>query len=112
MFSPAGAFRKPEAASDVLDGGPAVDQRRESLGLVGRVHGQAVEILGEAGFDCTVVILEDQAGDLMPARQDLVVDQGQHRTAAALASFDLEPALCARSHDQVLQKAVGGDAGF
>ena len=72
-----------------------------------------MEVLREAGLDGHLVgILDHQAGDGMVARERLVRGKLEHRAAAALAGLDLEFALGGWPHDEILQKAVRGDAGL
>ena len=47
-----------EAARDVFDRGAAVDQRRHSDELVGRMHRRADRVLGQRGFDCVFGLLD------------------------------------------------------
>src|SRR5690606_5010825 len=91
------ADRETEAARDILDRSSSLDERRKSERLVGRVQRETVKVFREAGFDsCFGVVFENEAGDFVTARQNLVVDQGEHGATAAFASLDLELALGGR----------------
>ena len=74
------AHGEAEAAGDLLDRGSGVDQRGEGLGFVGRVHREAMEVLGKAGLDCALgAVFEHQAGHFVVLGQKLVFGQRQHR---------------------------------
>src|SRR3546814_1097362 len=86
-------------------------ERGKGLGFVGRVHGQAVEVLRKAGLDRGFsTVLEHEAGDFVIAGEDLFVSERNHRAAATLPGFDLELALGGRPDDEILQQSVGCDA--
>jgi hypothetical protein len=102
-----------EAAGNIFDSRTACDKRRKGLGFVGRVHGEAVEVLRKAGLDRGFsTVFEHEAGDFVIAGEDLFVRERQHRAAATLAGFDLELALGRGPDDEVLQQPMGGNAGL
>ena len=105
--------RETEAASDLFGRRPALDEHGECQRFIGGVHGKTVEVLRKARFGCGLVIgAENEARDLMVARQDLVLNQREHRAAAAFAGFDFEPALGCGPDHEVLQQAVRRNAGL
>jgi hypothetical protein len=88
------ADRQAEAARNIFNSRTACDKRRKSLGFVGWVHGEAVEVFRKAGLDRGFsTVFEHEAGDFVIAGENLFVRERKHRAAAALAGFDLELAL-------------------
>src|SRR3546814_3216937 len=78
-----------EAAGNIFDRRTACYERGKGLGFVGRVHGQAVEVLRKAGLDRGFsTVLEHEAGDFVIAGEDLFVSERNHRAAATLPGFD------------------------
>jgi len=107
------ADRQPEPACNDFARRTSLDQRRKGLGLIGRIHREAVEVLGKTGFNGMFgAVFEDQAGHFMVLGQNLVLGETEHRLAAALTGLDLELALSRRPDDEVLQQAAGGNAGL
>lgn len=77
--------RQTEPARNILDRSPAIDQRRKGLGLVCRVHCEAVEVLGKTGFDCAFgAVFEHQTGHFVVLGQDFFFGEACHRLAATL----------------------------
>jgi hypothetical protein len=104
---------EPETARHIFGARAVGDQAGKCLRFVGRVHRQAVEVLGQARLVAALARgLEYQAGHFVIARQQLLVGEGLHGPATAATGIDLEPTLGGWSHDQVLQQAMGRDAGF
>jgi len=102
-----------ETAGNIFDSRTACHERRKGLGFVGRVHGEAVEVLREAGLDGRFsAVLEHEAHDFVIAGEDLFVREREHGAAATLPGFDLELALGGGSDDEVLKQAAGCDAGL
>jgi hypothetical protein len=102
-----------EAAGNIFDGRTPGHERSEGLGFVGRVHGEAMEVLREASFDGGFrAVLEYEARDLMVAGEQLFFGEREHRATAAFAGFDLKFALRGGPDDEVLQQAAGCNAGL
>jgi hypothetical protein len=105
---------EPEPASDPFDVGALLDQLAEREALVGRVHRQPLEVLGERGLGRADIaaLAEHEAGDLVILGQRALGLQRLQRAKAAPAGFDGVAAsrLC-RGHHQVLQQSAGGDIG-
>src|SRR3546814_15040273 len=99
------------AAGNIFDRRTACYERGKGLGFVGRVHGQAVEVLRTAGLDRGFsTVLEHEAGDFVIAGEDLFVSERNHRAAATRPGFDFELALGGRPDDEPLKQSVGCDA--
>ena len=102
-----------EAASNVLDSRTACHERGKSLGFIGGAHGEAVEVLREAGLDRGFgTVFEHEARDFVIAREELFVRERQHRTTTALARFHLKLAFGSGSNDEVLQQTMRSNAGL
>ena len=112
------AFHSVEAtagfsADEVLRLAASLDQGSERLRFVGGVHREAMEVLGQARFDCDFrIVLKHEAGNLVALRQDFLFGKRQQGAAAALSGFDLEFSTSGRPNDEVLQQAMGGNARF
>ena len=102
------------------DGGnrlAGLDQLREGRHLVGGVHGDADDVLGERELGRLDVPGLDQAEHRMVGIEDAVLDQRLHGLEAAPAGDDgeaLGAVLVGLVHadDQVLKQAEGGDGGL
>src|SRR3546814_11093824 len=69
-----------EAAGNIFDRRPTCYERGNGLGFVGRVHGQAVEVLRQAGLDRAVsTVLERESEDFGSAGEALFVRERTHR---------------------------------
>jgi hypothetical protein len=107
------ADRQPEAARDIFRRGTSINKGSERLRFVGRVHREAVEVFGQARFDCDFrIVLKHEAGNLVALRQDFLFGKRQQGAPAALSGFDLEFATSRRPNDEVLQQPMGCNARF
>ena len=110
-----GALGDAEAGRDGGDGGARRGELREGGHLVGRVHGDADDVLGERQL-ARVAVRGDPAGDGVVGRERAVLGKRVQRREAAAAGDDGE-APCAvlvrpvGAGDQVLKQPVRGDGG-
>src|SRR3546814_15866182 len=95
------------AAGNIFDRRTACYERGKGLGFVGRVHGQAVEVLRKAGLDRGFsTVLEHEAGDFVIAGEDIVVSERNPRAAATLPGFDVELDTAGRPEVAILRQSV------
>ena len=107
------ADRQPEAARNILRRGTCVDQSSERLRFVSRVHREAMEVFGQARFDCEFrIVFKNEASNLVALRQDFLFGKRQQGAPATLSSFNLEFATSRRPDDEVLQQPMGCNARF
>ncbi|MNV19888.1 hypothetical protein D3C71_1107690 [compost metagenome] len=100
-----------EVGGNVLDGPSLGHQISESLELVGRVHGLALHILGQA-HGARSRVGHQQAGHLEVLRELAALDPQLERGEAAATGDDFVVLAIGSQHDvEVLQQAHAGDAG-
>ena len=110
-------LREAEARRDGRDRLPGLHQLREGDHLVGGVHGDSHDILGERDFSGIGIPGSDLAGHGMVGIDHAVLDQRLHGLQATPAG-DHGVAVGAvfvgsiDSDDEVLQQAEGGDRGL
>ncbi len=98
---------KAEAAGHVFSGSSRLDDRSESLRLVGRIHRETLEVLGKAGLaHFALLAFDDEASDLVVVGQRALFGQRLQRGETATAGLDLELAALSFAHDEVLQQAA------
>ena len=101
------------APRNLLGARTALDQCGERLGLIGGVHRETVEALGEARLGGSLAVgTEHEARDLVIAGQHFVFGKREHGPAAAFAGLDLELALGPGTHHKVLQEPMCGNASL
>ena len=109
------AFRRAEARRDHGDGEAGVGQLREGDDLVGRMHGDADDVLRQRQLARHIRIGGDQAGHRVVGIDRAVLGQRLHGREAAAAG-DHGPGAgiggAVDADDQVLQQAMGGDGGL
>ena len=99
--------REAEAARHVFRGSACFDDGGEGLRLVGRVHREALEVLGKTGFaHLAFLAFDDEAGDLMAFGQGALFGQCLQRGETPAAGLDLELAALSFAHDEVLQQTA------
>ena len=111
------AFRDPEAVGDLARLAAGGGEPGERLDLVGGVHGDADDVLGEREFVPGRGSGDDMAGDGMIVRHH--ADAGQRLEGGETPSPGDDAVARAVAvgcgegvDDEVLQQAVGGDGGF
>ena len=110
-------LRDPEAGGDIGDGGAVIGERAECLHLVGRVHGDADDVLGERELAVDGAVVDDPAGDGMVGGEHAVLGEVAERVEPAAAGDDgvVLAAVLAGSDGachEVLEQPVGGDGGL
>jgi hypothetical protein len=108
------AFGGAEAGRNGVDRGAGIDQRRHGNEFVGRVHRRPDRVLGERGLD-RVFGLFDLARDPGVGGDDALGRELLQDSEAAAAGIDFVDASRPdprRMNDEVLENAVGADAGF
>jgi hypothetical protein len=108
------AFRGAETRRDRVGHSAGIDQRRHRDEFVGRVHRGADRLLGERDLD-RVFGLFNLAGDLGVGVDDACGSELLQDFEAPAAGVDQIHTFAVdrrRVDDQVLQDAVGADAGF
>ena len=107
------AHRQAEAPRDVFDTGPRCHDARKSLGFIGRVHDELVEVFSETCFARGAFVgIEHEAGHRHRFGNGLVDAEGMKCLQAASACLDLEaPAMSGANHE-VLEEATRADIGF
>ena len=111
-------LRQAEPRRDGRDRLPGLHQLRERDHLVGRVHGDADDILGELEFGGLDLRRLDQAGHGMAGIENLVLDQRLYGLEAASAGdhgIALGAILFFRpigADDQIFEQSEGGDRGL
>ena len=109
------AFRRAEARGDPGDGEAGVGELGERDHLVGRMHGDADDVLRQRQLARRIRIGGDQAGHRVVGIDRAVLGQRLHGREAAAAG-DHGPGAgiggTVDADDQVLQQAMGGDGGL
>ena len=109
------AFRRAEARRDHGDGEAGVGELRECDHLVGRMHGDADDVLRQRQLARPVRIGGDQAGHRVVGIDRAVLGQRLHgREAAAAGDHGIGAGIggAVDADDQVLEEAMGGDGGL
>ena len=108
------AFRGAETGSDVGDGGAGQRQRAEGLDLVGGVHGDTDDVLGERELVVGSAVVDDAAGYGYVGGHDVLAGEVGERAESPAAGDD-GIAVAAfvvgvdRTDDEVFQQPVCGD---
>ena len=109
------AFGRAETRRDGTHGEAGVGQLRERDHLIGRMHGDADDVLRQRQLARHRRIGGDQAGHRMVGVDRALLGQGLHGREAASAGDHGIGAGIGRSvhaNDQVLQQAMGGNGGL
>ena len=111
------ALREAEARRDGGDGEAGIGELRERHHLVGRVHGDADDVLGQRQLSGNLGIGGDQAGHRVVGIERAVLRQRLHGLKAAPAGDDgiALVAIGVRlvgTDDEVFEQPVGGDRGL
>ena len=104
-----------EPLGDVFGTGAVdVNEVAEGRAFVGRVHGLALIVFGEAGFAGVAAVVQHQHRDRIVLGQRAVADQlmDAGEAAAAGGDFELAGLFGDAKADQVLQDAARGDIGL
>jgi len=102
--------RDAEPGGDILDPHSLINKRLERCELVGGMHREPHDVLGEADLS-GVGVIDHMARHRKILGELLFPAQQRHGRKPPTSGDDFELALGCRANLKVLQQAVGGDAG-